>query len=624
VKNLLIAASFLFFVCTGFSQSITVSSLVKSSFCEGDKVWFPYSATGFSAENSFKIEIRSISGGYSSTPLYIGEKESSASGLDSVSVIFPASFPGDLAQFVYRIVSTSPVVQSAEGQTISILPKPIFDFTSNDSVFCITESAFKLSYSASGLTTSFSGAGVTNNSFLPATAGEGYHYLYCKVTNANGCFSIDSLKIKVNSTPSPSVLSKEYITPKTSQNVYATGDSLTWYSDSTLTNPLITGETFQYVLPNTDTGTHYLYVTQNLNNCESNPVKVAVIYRPKVIVSICNAKKPIIVNSMVSLCQGDATVIKDTAYYTNFNNIEWLDGSNTANANVVSKSAVFQFQKQNSPGTWLYYAFEHDTLNDCYGAGAEFTVVVYPKPSVTLYVPNTVCASTQTVQIVASPTGGILQVFDSVLTDYSFHPGQLRLKMHKDTIPISYYYSDDKGCITTVNQKVVVRFVYQPSGAGDMIGYLDSIPELYAFGDDSLSVVSWYKDIAQPAVFVGEYYKPNIVQIGDYTYYVSQMSKGCVSDVVPVKLSILSGSGTGSSELSGESEFSVYPVPAKDIISLTGITKANVTIFSTEGIKVASVETTDGRINIKELPAGVYFLQVNAGYKFLGAKMIKE
>jgi hypothetical protein len=620
MKKALLLVSFLSLVFLGFSQSISVSSLKKSSYCHGDTVWFTYTTSGvFDSSNSFKVEIGPSSGMFFSSPIYLGEKASSAIGLDSIAVVVPSSFPGNLTEMAYRVVSTSPVILGNTVQSVFMYQNPVFAFLSSDTVFCITEKALSLTISSQGLTAKFYGMGVSNNSFLPSIAGAGYHYLYCKVTDANACSSVDSLKIKVNTTSKPTVLSNEFITPYTTQTVYAFGDSLTWYTDSILTQFLYKGGIFDYLIPNSDTGAHYLYTTQKQNGCESEATKISVIYRPKNTVILCMAKKPTLDYMSASMCEGETSVNSIKAHYTNFNKIEWMDGSNPAVANVVANDSVFLFQKQNSPGSWIYYAYEHDTIDECYSLGAEFTFVVNPKPILSISIADTVCYSTQSIQITASPLGGLLSGV-GIQPDNTFHPGSTRIQ--NTTVPISYTYSNSKGCSAKLVKKVFIRYVYLPT-AMDMTGYLDSIPELFALGDDTNSVVSWYSDLTQPAIHVGEYYSPKPTALGEYTYFVSQVSKDCPSDIVPVKLKIIAGSGTITEIVKGN-ELNVYPIPTRDVLTLSDVTDGTVDVFTLQGIKVLTKTVIDNKVSLKELPTGMYIIQVPIGDNILGTKIIKE
>jgi len=622
MKKVLLLVSFLGLVFLGFPQSISVSSLKKSSYCHGDTIWFTYTTAGvFDSGNRFKVEIGPSSGMFFSSPVYLGEKAGSTVGLDSIAIVVPAAFPNNITEFAYRVVSTSPVILGNTVQSVFMYQNPVFAFSSNDTVFCITEKALSLTISTQGLSAKFYGTGVSNNSFLPSSAGAGYHFLHCKVTDANACSSVDSLKIKVNSTTKPAVLSNEYITPYTTQTVYAFGDSLKWYTDSMLTNFLYKGGTFDYLISNSDTGAHYLYTTQKQNGCESEATKINVIYRPKNTVVLCMAKKPTLDYTSTSMCEGETSVIPFKAHYKNFNKIEWMDGSNPAVANVVANDSVFHFQKQNSPGTWIYYAFEHDTIDECYSSGAELTIVVNAKTAISFDLPDTLCFSSNLMQITVSPAGGLLSGTGIQSLDNTFNP-----KIYPNiTIAVKYSYSNSKGCVSELVKNVFLNAPKTPSYP-DVTGYLDTIPELYIYdGNDSTAVFNWYSSYTSPTkILIGQTYSPEITTIGTYTYYVSQTWRGCESERVALNLFVLSGSGKDGFSIKGLETVKAFPVPTNDILYFENITNAIVDVYSLQGVKINSTSIVEGSISLKEFPAGMYIIQVTTGDKILGAKIIKE
>jgi hypothetical protein len=608
----------------GFSQTqtLTVFPLSNISHCQGDTVWFSFSSTGtFSIDNVFAVEIGQSNGQVFSPAFYLGNKTSTGNGLDSVMVIIPGFLPKGLSNFVYRIVSTSPVVTSNTIDSIVLHSNPEIQFTSSDTVYCITHKATQLSISDTGYTAIFHGDGISNNSFLPISAGEGHHFMYCTITNQFGCSTTDSLKINVISTPIPDLLSNEYTTPNSSISVVAYGTEVTWYSDSLLTNVISNLYIFQYIIPNGDTGIHYIYPTQTLNQCESNANKITVIYRPKIVTTICLAQTPRLNFPNTTTCAG-RPISDVTAHYTGINNIVWYDGINTT-ANKVSNNAVFHFNKQNEPGNWTYYAFEYDTINNCYSKdGAQYTITVFPLPVLSLDIADTVCNSTNSIQIHPSPDKGTLTVNDTnLLETYLFYPRSVLI--HNSSAKFHYSYSDNNGCINTLDKSIFVKFTEMPTNS-DATGYMDSIPQLYAIGEDKSAIVYWYNDRNQAPFLIGQYYTPQIPSVGIYTYYVSQFWNGCSSDIIPIQLTITEGSKIINSFGIEETEFQVYPVPSNKSVTIKNINSGIVEIYTAQGTKVLSRSIENGTVSLQELPTGVYFLQVyNNGTKFV-TKIIKD
>jgi len=625
MKKLLLLASFLNLVFLGFSQTISVSSLKKSSYCQGDTAWFVYTTSGtFDTGNRFKVEIGPSSGMFFGSPEYLGEKVSSFIGVDSIPIVIPASLPNNLTELAYRVVSTSPVVLGNTIQSIGMYPNPAFKFASTDTVFCVTEKALQLNLSISGLTAVFTGKGVSNNLFLPSVAGIGYHYLNCTVTSVKGCSTIDSLKIKINSTAKPGLLSNEYITPYFSQIVYAFGDSITWYNDSILTSLLYKGGDFDYNLPNNDTGAHYLYATQKQNGCESEASKVSVIYRPKIIVTVCLAKVPLLENKSLTLCEGDTSKISVKAHYTNFNNIEWMDGADANIANLIAKDSIFNFQKQNYPGTWMYYAFEHDTLNNCYSHGAAVNFVVNAKTPISMDLKDTVCFfSKQPIQITTNPSGGNLTGTGIQFSNSTFIPQETSTP--NIVVSIKYSYSNSKGCVTDLVKNVFLN-APQTLSFGDAIGYLDTIPELYIYdANDTTSQYYWYQSYNSTSFFkVGQTYTPKVTNLGIYTYYVSQVWRGCESERAEIKLTVKSGSGKDGVLINTIESLKVYPIPTGEMLYFEKSNDLIAEVYTLQGVKVLSKSIVDGCISLKDISAGMYIVKVLSENTILETKIIKE
>lgn len=64
-------------------------------------------------------------------------------------------------------------------------------------------------------------------------------------------------------------------------------------------------------------------------------------------------------------------------------------------------------------------------------------------------------------------------------------------------------------------------------------------------------------------------------------------------------------------EESETSEFSVFPNPAEDFLKLSAAPESEIHILTIDGKEVMTVNSTDGMIDIRQLSAGMYFLQTS-------------
>jgi PKD repeat protein len=119
----------------------------------------------------------------------------SGAGMVSDSLFDPAVAGLGTHQIVYSL----PGCGSSDTTTITVLPAPVADFQTAIQSFCVNDSAIALTASPVG--GSFSGPGITGNSFSPVQAGTGTHVLVYSVSNAAGCVSSDSIIVTVNALP---------------------------------------------------------------------------------------------------------------------------------------------------------------------------------------------------------------------------------------------------------------------------------------------------------------------------------------------------------------------------------------------------------------------------------------
>jgi hypothetical protein len=86
-------------------------------------------------------------------------------------------------------------------QTVVVNPLPVVSFTGLNSAYCEDIVAITLTGTPAGGT--FSGLGITGNTFSPSDAGTGTHDITYSYTDANGCSNSSTQSVVVNALPFP-------------------------------------------------------------------------------------------------------------------------------------------------------------------------------------------------------------------------------------------------------------------------------------------------------------------------------------------------------------------------------------------------------------------------------------
>jgi hypothetical protein len=118
---------------------------------------------------------------------------SPATGLSSTTVANPSVCLNSTTCHTITVTDTNGCVGSMTA-CVFVNPAPVVALTGPSSV-CVTDGSYTLTASPSGGT--FSGPGVTGNSFSPSAAGNGTHQIVYTFTDANGCDGADTINIDV-------------------------------------------------------------------------------------------------------------------------------------------------------------------------------------------------------------------------------------------------------------------------------------------------------------------------------------------------------------------------------------------------------------------------------------------
>ena len=185
------------------TNSITTTNIQpQMAWCFGDitTLQVSFDALGtYDAGNVFTAELSDASGSFV-TATAIGSINSTASGVQLITVIVPGTTPVGTGYRI-RVVASDPItIGSDNGSDIEIYPLPVVNQTTFASQCSNNGTPFALTGgSPSGGT--YSGIGVSNGNFDPSAAGPGSINIQYTVVDMNGCTNSASEIIVVNSPP---------------------------------------------------------------------------------------------------------------------------------------------------------------------------------------------------------------------------------------------------------------------------------------------------------------------------------------------------------------------------------------------------------------------------------------
>ena len=105
------------------------------------------------------------------------------------------------------------------------------------------------------------------------------------------------------------------------------------------------------------------------------------------------------------------------------------------------------------------------------------------------------------------------------------------------------------------------------------------------------------------------------IPYGDYILFSEKFGIAPVSQYVSLSTSnptaYVSLNAVTPIEESETVEFYVYPNPAEDYLQLSSTPESEIHILSIDGKKVLTINPADGIVDVKQLSAGMYFLQTS-------------
>jgi len=286
-------------------------------------------------------------------------------------------------------------------------------------------------YSNPGLTTQV-GAG---NSFVPSNTLPGNFNYYATQTDANGCVSLSAMAtLTINTLPAaPNAVSQVVCEYNAIPSLTATGTTIIWYSNPTLTTQVATGNTFNTGA--TSAGVYSYYLTQtDANGCTSPSNMVSLVIN-------ATPSAPVI-SGNTTYCSGDI--------FAGLN----AGGSGISWYNDSGLNTLVATGNNYTPATaGVYYATQ--TVSGCVSSSASVNVIVNSLPAVAIGGLNTNYFITDApVVISGTPSGGSFSgqgvsgnVFDPALAGVG------------GPYTISYNYTDANGCSNSSSTDVSVTLL---------------------------------------------------------------------------------------------------------------------------------------------------------------------
>jgi len=272
--------------------------------------------------------------------------------------------------------------------------------------FCAGASGVTLSGSPSGGT--FSGPGVSGNTFSPSGAGVGTHTIVYEASAGVNCTKTTSIQVVVNANPSANDPTDQTVCNGASTTAFtfsspAAGATFAWTNDNTSIGLGASGSgnisAFTAVNAGTSNAVANLTVTATANGCTGAPQQFTITVKPTPTVTdpsdqtICNG-------ASTSTVTFSGAVTGTTFGWTNNNTSIGLGASGSGN---IASFAAVNSGTTNAVATITVTP----TANSCTGSQQQFTITVKPTPTVTDPSDQTVCngGSTAAVNFTGAVSG---------------------------------------------------------------------------------------------------------------------------------------------------------------------------------------------------------------------------
>ncbi len=318
-------------------------------------------------------------------------------------------------------------------QTTFVKDLPVVSLSGLNAEYCINDDPVELTGTPEGGT--FSGDGISGNSFSPAAAGIGTHQIRYTYTDPYGCSASQTQTVTVNALPEVSFtgLGKKYCFGGSMG-----GDLIGIPEGGTFSGKGIVDHFFFPVM--SGTGTHqvsYSYIDSN--GCSASHIQsVTVIEMPFVDIG-----SP----SMEYCIDHEPVVCRGTPQGGDF----WGDG--------ISDN-VFYPASLSAGRHAITYSYDDTSALGCYQEAKQI-IHIYNLPDVSFTGLNPeYCINSDSVELTGTPEGGIFS--GDGISGNSFSPVLAGIGVHQ----ITYSYTDVNGCSASQTQTVTVNALPAVSFSG--------------------------------------------------------------------------------------------------------------------------------------------------------------
>jgi hypothetical protein len=312
--------------------------------------------------------------------------------------------------------------QGTDQITVTVNPLPNVTFSGLAASYCNDSPSATLTGNPSGGT--FSGPGISGNSFSPAAAGNGIHTITYAYTDGNGCSSSQSQTVEVTNLPAVtfSGLATQYCANNPSVSLFGNP------AGGTFSGSGITGTTFD---PSVGSGVYTItYTYSDGNGCESSSSQTVTV-NPAPVVSFLGLDADYCSN------EGPASLTGSP-----------VGGSFSGNGVVGN-----QFFPS-VPGSGSHtITYSYTNAYGCSSSSSQSTTV-HDLPVVSFSgfnLPHSYCVDAATVTLTGTPSGGTFT--GTGISGNTFSPSGAGV----GTYDITYTYSDGFGCSSSETQTVTVN-----------------------------------------------------------------------------------------------------------------------------------------------------------------------
>ncbi len=655
----LIQQSFDFFVIPNVAYNLNSNfSASNLSFCLGDSVSFQNTANTFHAKNPIlnyiEWDLLANNSPAAYTNFDFGDGNASVySDLQESGIVYQTAgtFSVDASAMMLPWTATSLILDTKTfSVTVNALPVIAEGTFTNPSACGAADGSVVITGSGSG-TLSWSGSATGSmNVTLPATLNTLTAGAY-NFTFDNGCVS-NTISRTLNDPGAPSTPTISANSTNGSTTVCA-GDVVTLTSSETSGNLWSTGETTQSITVNASLSN--ITTTVTVNGCSATSAATNVTVNP-----IPNAPS-ISANGTTTFCEGGSVILTSTIPSGNL----WSTGETTQTITVNSTSSVTATVTANScvsaPSNTLNIVetpnptaptisangplgfcsggsvvlTSSETSNNLWSNGEStnsITVTAAGVYTVTFSVGQCSATSTPiTVTFTPSPNAPIITITGSttfceggsvVLSSTSATGNLWSTGETTQSITVS---STLNNITTTFTSNGCTSLPSTPVNVTE--NPIPAVPTITAAGPltfcNGNSVTLTSSAIGNNMWSNGES-SNSITVTSSGVYFVENSVASCSSTSLDVTVVV---NDCSALEEVSANEFTIFPNPSSDIVTLSNLTEGQVTLISTDGKIIESRIVTLGEnetFNVSTLTSGVYFFQLNNKNGFSTSKLIVE